>query len=256
MLWIAGRLPELPLEVAAADAVPLAVCDASHVLLASRSAREIGVQARMRRATALAICPHLHIKLRTYAQENHALQAIAAWAQRFTPSVALVPPCEESDADLASGLLLEISGSVKLFNGHARIVNNLRAGLARQGHVVQMALAPVPQAAWMLQYHCKTSLQQVEEAAVVVRPDDLGVTDDLGRELGQFGDKLIVASDDYPIGAVDSFLVVVFVTDMDSAQAETLGDAKDEWRQVKVAIGDMDQDRSLFADRSGALAEM
>ncbi len=62
------------------------------------------------------------IKLRTYAQENHALQAIAAWAQRFTPNVALVAPCEESDADLASGLLLEISGSVKLFNGHTSIV--------------------------------------------------------------------------------------------------------------------------------------
>ena len=150
MLWIAVCLPELPLEVAAADAVPLAVCDASHVLLVNRSAREIGVQARMRRATALAICPHLHIKLRTYAQENHALQAIAAWAQRFTPNVALVPPCEESDADLASGLLLEISGSVKLFNGQASIVKHLRAGLARQGYAVRMALAPVPQAAWML----------------------------------------------------------------------------------------------------------
>ena len=150
MLWIAVCLPELPLEVAAADAVPLAVCDALHVLLVNRAAREVGVQARMRRATALAICPHLHIKLRDYAQENRALQAIAAWAQRFTPNVALVAPCEESDADLASGVLLEISGSVKLFNGHGSIVRNLRAGLARQGYVVQMALAPVPQAAWML----------------------------------------------------------------------------------------------------------
>ena len=92
MLWIAVCLPELPLEVAAVDAVPLAVCDASHVLLANRSAREVGVQAQMRRATALAICPHLQIKLRTYAQENQALQAIAAWAQRFTPNVALVAP--------------------------------------------------------------------------------------------------------------------------------------------------------------------
>ena len=77
MLWIAVCLPELPLEVAAVDAVPLAVCDASHVLLANRSAREVGVQAQMRRATALAICPHLQIKARALAQENHALQAIA-----------------------------------------------------------------------------------------------------------------------------------------------------------------------------------
>lgn len=150
MLWIAVCLPELPLEVAAMGALPLAVCDASHVLLANRSAGKIGVQARMKRATALAICPHLHIKLRTYAQENHALQAIAAWAQRFTPNVALMAPCEESDADLASGLLLEISGSVKLFNGHTSIVRHLRAGLALQGHAARLALAPVPHAAWIL----------------------------------------------------------------------------------------------------------
>jgi protein ImuB len=150
MLWIAVCLPELPLEVAAVDAVPLAVCDSTHVLLANRSACGVGVQAQMRRATALAICPHLQIKPRALAQENQALHAIAAWAQRFTPNVALVAPCEESDADLASGLLLEISGSVKLFNGHTSIVSNLRVGLARQGYAVRMALAPVPQAAWML----------------------------------------------------------------------------------------------------------
>ena len=137
MLWIAVCLPELPLEVAAVDAVPFAVCDASHVLLANRTARGIGVHARMRRATALAICPHLQIMLRALARENHALQAIAAWVQRFTPNVALIAPSDVSDADLASGVLLEISGSVKLFNGHASIIRNLRAGLARQGHAVQ-----------------------------------------------------------------------------------------------------------------------
>ena len=89
----------------------------------------------MKRATALAICPHLHDPCcARYAQENHALQAIAAWAQRFTPNVALVAPCEESDADLASGVLLEISGSVKLFNGaQAASSSNLRAGLALAG---------------------------------------------------------------------------------------------------------------------------
>ena len=166
MLWIAVCLPELPLAVVAADAVPMVVCDALHVLLANRSAREVGVQTRMRRATALAICPHLHIKLRTYAQENHALQAIAAWAQRFTPNVALVPPCEESDADLASGLLLEISGSVKLFNGHTRIIGHLRAGLARQGYAVRMALAPVPQAAWMLaRATCDGEVPQIHDVS-------------------------------------------------------------------------------------------
>ncbi len=150
MLWIAVCLPELPLEAVAMDSVPLAVCDASHVLLVNRNAREAGVQEQMRRATALAICQHLHIRLRVVAQEKRALQAIAAWAQCFTPNVALVAPRDETDADVASGLLLEISGSVKLFHGHSHIVAKLRDGLAQQGHAAKLALAPVPQAAWML----------------------------------------------------------------------------------------------------------
>ena len=150
MLWIAVCLPELSLEVAAMDAVPLAVCDASGVLLSNRTARAAGVHTGMKRATALAICPHLHIKQRTIEQENRALKTIAAWSQRFTPNVSLVISRDESDADIASGLLLEISGSVKLFKGHASIIRQLRAGLALQGHAARLALAPVPHAAWIL----------------------------------------------------------------------------------------------------------
>ena len=150
MLWIAVCLPELPLEAVAMDSAPLAVCDASHVLLVNHQARSAGVQERMRRATALAICPYLHIRQREVAQEHIALRAITAWAQRFTPNVALMASRDETDADIACGLLLEISGSVKLFSGHAQIVKKLREGLARQGHAVKLALAPVPQAAWML----------------------------------------------------------------------------------------------------------
>lgn len=164
MLWIAVCLPELPLEAVAMDSVPLAVCDARHVLLVNRNARAAGVQDRMRRATALAICPHLNIKHRVVAQENRALQAIAAWAQRFTPSVSLISPRDEPDADIACGLLLEISGSVKLFGGHAHIVKKLRDGLGRQGHAAKLALAPVPQAAWMLARAARdTEIPQVVE---------------------------------------------------------------------------------------------
>ena len=150
MLWIAVCLPELPLEAVAMDPAPLAIADALHVLLVNRQARAAGVQNQMRRTTALAICPHLHIKQRVIAQENLELQAIAAWAQRFTPNVSLVAPREETDAEVACGLLLEISGSAKLFSGHAYIVEKLRDGLAQQGHAAKLALAPVPQAAWML----------------------------------------------------------------------------------------------------------
>ena len=174
MLWIAVCLPELPIEVAASEEAPLAVCDASQVLLVNRSAREAGVQASMRRATALAICPHLRVKMRDPGLEMAALRSVAAWAQCFTPNVTVVAPCEEAGADLASGLLLEVSGSVKLFGGHLRIIRKLRAGLVQQGHAGQLALAPVPQAAWMLAHSVHDGempqVHDVEQLAAALDP--------------------------------------------------------------------------------------
>lgn len=148
MLWIAIWLPKLSLEVHAADSMALAICYSERILYASETARQAGVDAGMRRATGLALCPSLHLLPRDLIKERAALHAVAMWALRFTPNVCVIPPQE--DPDFPIGLLLEVQGSVRLFGGLAPIRRALRRGLAAQQHAAQIATAPVPQAAWIL----------------------------------------------------------------------------------------------------------
>lgn len=155
MLWIAICLPELPLEACAADAAPFAIGDAQRILHVNRAAAAAGVAAGMRRATAAAQCPRLALRARDPVKEQAALEAVARWALRFTPNVALVsPPRTRSGDPLAdeapAGVLLEVAGSLRLFGGSARLLAALRKGLVEQGHAARVATAPVPHAAWIL----------------------------------------------------------------------------------------------------------
>lgn len=151
MLWIAVCLPELPLEACAAGAAPFAIGDAQRILHVNRAAAAAGVAAGMRRATAAALCPRLALRARDPAREQAALEAVARWALRFTPNVALVSPPQNPLADEApAGVLLEVAGSLRLFGGRARLLAELRRGLSKQGHAARVATAPVPHAAWIL----------------------------------------------------------------------------------------------------------
>lgn len=149
MFWIAVYLPELPLEIHAADDVALAVCDAEKILHANRIARQAGVDVGMRRATGLALCPSLRLLARDRAKERAALHAIALWSLQFTPNLSLILPQDE-EPESPIGLLLEVQGSIRLFGGLAPICRALRRGLAAQRYAAQLAIAPVPQAAWIL----------------------------------------------------------------------------------------------------------
>lgn len=159
MLWIAVCLPELPLEACATapDSIggPFAIGDAQHILHVNRAAAAAGVAAGMRRATAAALCPRLALRARDPVKEQAALEAVARWALRFTPNVALVsPPRTRSGDPLAdeapAGVLLEVAGSLRLFGDRARLLAELRRGLIEQGHAARVATAPVPHAAWIL----------------------------------------------------------------------------------------------------------
>lgn len=150
MLWIAVCLPELPLEACAAGDAPLAIGDAQGILHVNRAAAAAGVTAGMRRATAAALCPQLALRARDPVGEQAALEAVARWALRFTPRVALVSPPRSRSEDPAAGVLLEVAGSLRLFGGRARLLAALRKGLAEQGHAARVATAPVPHAAWIL----------------------------------------------------------------------------------------------------------
>lgn len=76
-------------------------------------------------------------------REAAALASLACWAGQFTPRVSL----------LADGLLLEVGGSLRLFDGPGPLTELIRAGVEAQGYAFTLAMAPTPQAAQWLAIH-------------------------------------------------------------------------------------------------------
>jgi protein ImuB len=89
-------------------------------------------------SAALALAPGLRLREREAAAETEALLGIAAWAMQCTPSVAL---------DFPDLVLLEVSGSLKLFGGLEEIAARLRQGLDAMGYSAHLAAAPTARAA-------------------------------------------------------------------------------------------------------------
>jgi protein ImuB len=148
MQWTALYLPRLPLESflrASSTADPWAVAENRHVLDCNAAAFALGVRARMARAAASALAPGLRFRERDTQAERAALEGVAGWAGRYTPNAALVDRAAGPE-----GLLLEISGSLKLFGGIAAIAAGLARGAADMGFTACVACAPTAQGAWLL----------------------------------------------------------------------------------------------------------
>jgi protein ImuB len=143
-MWIAIRLPRLPLEIflrGSSTPEPFAVEERHCVFACDRKAFARGVRAGMAAAAALALAPRLRVAPRDPAAETEALLGVAGWAAQFTPGVALEFP---------DGVLLEVSGSLKLFDGLESLLERLRRGLAEMGWSATLAGAPTPRAAFWL----------------------------------------------------------------------------------------------------------
>ena len=145
-LWLALRLPQLPVEVFSATAgQALAVVASSAggrcVQFCNPAARRLGLRPGLTPGAAFVLAPDLHLPERSPWREQQLLQRLADWAGQYTSLVSLEPP---------DGLLLEIHGSLRLFGGLGRLWQLLEQGLASRGHRVEMAVAPTAQAALWL----------------------------------------------------------------------------------------------------------
>lgn len=113
------------------------------VVVADALACEAGVCAGQKLSTALGLLPGLRVLPRDPAREAAALQALACWAGRFTPTLSLAPP---------NGLLLEIGGCLRLFGGLPALLAAVEADCTAQGWQVCGGLAATPLAArWLAQ---------------------------------------------------------------------------------------------------------
>jgi protein ImuB len=148
MLWLCIHLPHLSLEVFSrgdATGIPLVVAEREkgsqarmRIIDTGSGAREAGIGPGMPLGAAYALMPDLKVKERDKASERASLERLASWAGQFTPVVSLSPP---------RGLLLEVAGSLTLFNGVKALTDRAREGLSRLGYRAVLSLAPTPRAA-------------------------------------------------------------------------------------------------------------
>lgn len=109
------------------------------------AARALGLKRDQTQADALAMAPHLLCQPADPAADARALEVLAAWAERWSPSVSVDP----SGGGL-EGLFLDVTGATHLFGGEAALLDQIRQRLATAGSRCRVALAPTPGAAWAL----------------------------------------------------------------------------------------------------------
>jgi len=144
MLWLALHFPLLPLEALPLRQSPSAVVAHGRVQAGDAEALAAGVCAGQKLSTALGLQPGLRIFERCEAREKQALESLACWAGRFTPTISFVLP---------DTLLLEIGGCLRLFGGAEAIITAVLAGCAGQSYSTRWAVAPTPLGAgWLARF--------------------------------------------------------------------------------------------------------
>ena len=146
MLWLAAHLPHLGLDIFQhrhphGAQQPMVLAEGGRLRLVDERARNAGVAIGASLATALSIAPQLIHFERDPAAEIERLRILATMAHRFTPAVSVAPP---------AALLLEVEGSLKLFEGLAPLMDRLRRAVRRLGHGAALAAAHTPAAALAL----------------------------------------------------------------------------------------------------------
>jgi len=145
MLWLCLHFPLLPLEVFTRGGLhaerPVVVTEKHRVLCHDALAGAHGVAPGISAGTAQALCPELLTLERRAEREAAALLGLADWGYRFTSLLTLEPP---------DSLLLELSGSLRLFGGLASLLRQVEEELAERGHAHRAGLAPTPAGAALL----------------------------------------------------------------------------------------------------------
>ena len=147
MLWIALHLPALSLESFAAtlphgpEQRPLALLDGHAIGAANAAARALGIQPGLKRATALALAPHITLGQADPQRDAQALTTVAHVALAFTPTVVIQPPSEAAPGDTPHTVLLEVQASLRYFGGLPALLRRLHEALAPLGHRVHSVSA-------------------------------------------------------------------------------------------------------------------
>lgn len=125
------------------------------------AAAKFGLEVGLPLANARAVCPDVKVFDADEAADARLIEAVAEWCDRFTPLVALDPP---------HGLLLDISGCAHLFGGEAMMLRAVCAALARQGFIVNAAIAGTPACARTMAHAVRNYIVPEGEEVRAVSP--------------------------------------------------------------------------------------
>lgn len=103
-------------------------------------------------ADARARVPELHVAAADPVGDNRGLEALADWAHRYTPMVAIDRQSATVTGGIGgdAGLWLDVTGCAHLFGGEEEMLLDLRHRLEAQGLTARAAMAGTPAAAWAL----------------------------------------------------------------------------------------------------------
>jgi len=133
---------------------------AMRIVALDEAALRLGLEPGQPLADARAMIPALDAVDEDEAADAGLLAAIADWAERYTPLVAL-------DHD---GLMLDVTGCAHLFGGEAAMVADMRARLDAQGLATCAAIAGSPGAASAAARFTARITVTPEETAAMLAP--------------------------------------------------------------------------------------
>jgi protein ImuB len=166
-------LPNLPLEACGSSDDALAIVEEQHgihrVLQADPLATAAGVMPGQVANAALALLPTLRLEERSQVREQQVLEALATWLERFSSFVSIAGK---------NILLLEIAGSLRLFDGLPNLRQKVSRGLAAKGFSAAMAIAPTPLAAtWLARAGRRACIRAEENLGPALRQLPLACLD-------------------------------------------------------------------------------
>jgi protein ImuB len=123
-----------------------ALADHARILMPDLVAFRLGVRPGSTRSHAFALAPQLTLLAVDVREEQNALEAVALALLAFTPKVVLAH---------ANTVLLEVSGSMRLFGGLRALLSRVTSTVKGCGFTSRMGCAPTAWGAWLLA-HART----------------------------------------------------------------------------------------------------
>lgn len=152
--------------------------NANRIYCLNDAAEQQGLYRGMSFSDARAFCPHLRSMPTQMDQDARFLAGLRRWAERWCPWVGF----EGRD-----GLVLDITGSTKLFGSEAAMLAGMRQRLNRAGLVVRIGLGDTRGAAWArAHYGERADLADLPVAALRLDPTTVTGLERMGlRRIGQ-----------------------------------------------------------------------